>query len=362
MHHGLSFLPDGNTDGASATEYYEMLLSLSTLADDAGLSHVKMTEHYLKAYGGNCPSPLIFLAAVAARTTKIRLMTGCLLPVFHHPIQLASSAAMVDAMSGGRLDVGFARAYMPYEFDAFGISMDESQDRFDHTVVAVKQLWGNEEVSVTGAYFSFDEATCLPRPVQPGGPPVWVAAVRSQASFVKAGKESHGLLVTPSLTPLSEMRALIDLYRDNYRARSEGDRPRVLASLPLFIGRTQAHACATADPLLRHYLAVWGASAESWSTRRSTDYAGYTGMNHAIRSFDAERLRTEGGAVVGGVAEVVDRIGSIASALAVDGFLWQVDFGGVDRVTAMGSVERLCQEVIPQLEASSAVEPAFETE
>ena len=77
MRHGLSFLPDADEDGIPAADYYDMVLDLSVLADDAGLTHVKMTEHYLRPYGGYCPSPLTFLAAVAARTTRIRLMTGC---------------------------------------------------------------------------------------------------------------------------------------------------------------------------------------------------------------------------------------------------------------------------------------------
>lgn len=148
MEYGLSFLPDIVEDDYSAVEYFQNALTLSQFADEAGFKTIKMTEHYLHSYGGYCPSPLMFLASVAAITTNIRLMTGCILPVFHHPLQIAANSSMLDAISKGRLDVGFARAYLPYEFSAFEIDMDESRDKYQETIAAVKKLWTEKNVSV----------------------------------------------------------------------------------------------------------------------------------------------------------------------------------------------------------------------
>src|SRR6266545_1095454 len=116
MQVGLSFLPDCRPHDKSGADYYRDALNLCRIADDAGFGYVKMTEHYLHPYGGYCPSPATFLAAVGAQTSSIRLMTGGVIPSYHHPVQLASQLAMVDALSGGRLDVGMARGYLPYEF------------------------------------------------------------------------------------------------------------------------------------------------------------------------------------------------------------------------------------------------------
>jgi alkanesulfonate monooxygenase SsuD/methylene tetrahydromethanopterin reductase-like flavin-dependent oxidoreductase (luciferase family) len=350
MQHGLSFLPDAEHEHLPAPEYFRMLLDLSKLADEAGLSHVKITEHYLKAYGGYCPSPLTFLAAVASVTTRVRLMTGCLLPVFHHPIQLASETAMVDSISNGRLDVGFARAYLPYEFETFGVPMDGSRERFMDTLDTVRRLWTEENVSVDTPFFRFTDATTLPRPVQRPHPPAWIAAVRSRTSFAWAGEQGYGLLVTPALTPLEEVADHVAVYRESFVPHFPGDRPRVLASLPLYVGATDREAQRTADPLLDHYLRIWAASTDSWGSVTSTDYRGYTGMSRAIRAMTPESFRTLGSAVVGSPAHVADRIQGIAEVLDVDGFLWQVDFGAVDGGTARRSVERFCAEVLPALE------------
>lgn len=351
LQHGLSFLPDLRAGhDASAADYFDLVLALSALADEAGLSHVKMTEHYLDPYGGYCPSPLAFLAAVASRTSRVRLMTGCLLPAFHHPVQLAAETAMVDALSRGRLDVGVARAYLPYEFDALGIDLDTSRDRFDATVDAVTRLWSGRPCTEDTPFFAFSDAVSQPPPTQPGGPPIWVAAVMTPQSFVDAGRKGRGLLVTPSISPMTRMSELVASYRDAFVPARPGDRSRVLASLPLHVGPSDEAACRVADPRLQHYLDVWGAAARAWSTRSSRDYRGYTGIVRAIAATTPASMRSVGGAVVGSAATVVERIGQLQDVLDVDGFLWQVDFGAVDPTTARDGVDRFLADVLPHVQ------------
>ena len=89
MNFGLSFLPDCSYLNKSAHDYYKEIIKLSCLADKAGLEYIKITEHYLHPYGGYCPNPIVFLSAVGVLTKRIRLMTGCILPAFHHPSYIA---------------------------------------------------------------------------------------------------------------------------------------------------------------------------------------------------------------------------------------------------------------------------------
>src|SRR5215475_4598057 len=355
MDHGISLLPDCSPQVRSGADYHRDVLDLAELAEAAGLAYVKMTEHYLMAYGGYCPSPLAFLAAVAARTREIRLLTGCILPAFHHPVQVASEASMVDAISNGRLDVGFARAYLPYEFETFQVPMDGSRERFIATVETVQRLWSEESVSVDTPYFAFRDATVLPRPTQDPHPPIWIAAVRSRQSFAWTGEHGYGLLVSPSLTPLSEMADHIAVYRESYEAAGHPGSPRVLASLPLFVARTEEQAQAQAEPLLAEYLRVWADSTDSWTASASTDYAGYTGMSRAIRALTPASFRELGSAVVGSPASVTERIPQIALELDCDGFLWQCDFGAVDGKTARASLELFCSDVLPTVRGRSTV-------
>ena len=125
MQFGLNFFPCVDPKDRSAEQYFRESLHLIGLSDELGYTHIRQVEHYFKPYGGYSPNPLIFLTAAAMRTKNTRLITGAVLPAFNSPLKLAGEIGMLDAISGGRVEVGFARAFLPHEFTAFGISLDE---------------------------------------------------------------------------------------------------------------------------------------------------------------------------------------------------------------------------------------------
>src|ERR1043166_3084541 len=129
MEFGIQFFPDVGPAEKSAAAYWQDALALVAECDGLGYAHVRTVEHYFNAYGGYSPNPIVFLAAAAMRSAKARLITGAVLPVFNNPLKLAGEIGMLDAISGGRLDVGFARAFLPHEFARFGVSLDESRAR-----------------------------------------------------------------------------------------------------------------------------------------------------------------------------------------------------------------------------------------
>ena len=140
MEFGIQFFPAVGPQQKSALQYLDESLRLCELFDEYGYTNVRTVEHYFTRYGGYSPNPMIFLTAVAARTRKARLVTGAVLPIFNNPLKVAGEIGMLDAISGGRLDVGFARAFLPHEFRRFGISLDESVARFDEGVEQIRRL------------------------------------------------------------------------------------------------------------------------------------------------------------------------------------------------------------------------------
>ena len=140
MEFGVQFFPAVGPDQKPADQYWREALELTQLAEQLGFTNVRTVEHYFLSYGGYSPDPLIFLSAAAALTRSTRLITGAVLPVFNNPLKLAGQIGMVDAISGGRLEVGFARAFLPHEFARFGISMDESRARFEEGLEQVRRL------------------------------------------------------------------------------------------------------------------------------------------------------------------------------------------------------------------------------
>jgi alkanesulfonate monooxygenase SsuD/methylene tetrahydromethanopterin reductase-like flavin-dependent oxidoreductase (luciferase family) len=353
MEHGISLLPDCRPALRDPAGYFADAIRIAEIADELGFGYVKMTEHYMKDYGGYCPSPLTYLAAVAVRTHQIRLMTGGIQASFHHPIQIAAQTAMVDAISSGRLEVGFARAWLPYEFEAFGVSLDESRARFTDTVLAVQRLWSGDAVSEQTSFFAYRDVTSLPSPVQQPHPPVWVAAVRSRQSFSWIAEQGFGLLVTPppKLGEVKGTSEMVEVYLETF-ADTHGEsglRPRVALSVPLYVAPTDDEAWQTAEPALREYLAVWGEAADSWSGSSSPDYPSYSAIGDAMRHLDISDLRSTGTAVIGSPETVIDQIAELRRLLAVDTFLWQVDFGGQALETMEPSIRLFAGKVIPAL-------------
>jgi alkanesulfonate monooxygenase SsuD/methylene tetrahydromethanopterin reductase-like flavin-dependent oxidoreductase (luciferase family) len=358
MKHGISLLPDCRPERRSATDYYQDALAMARLADEAGLHYVKMTEHYLGNYGGYSPSPLTFLAAVAAQTTRIRLMTGCVLPAFHHPIQLAAHAAMVDVLSGGRLDVGFARAWLPYEFEAFGVPMDSSRARFEQTIRAVLRLWTESKVSEDGEFFSYTDATSLPAVVQQPHPPVWGAAIVTPQSFEWLARQGMGLLVSPSLlsTDLPFTKKLIRIYLDTFREVHGGTdrKPQVAVSMPLYVARTDAEARETAIPHLLEYNSVTLEAADAWTRTSSNSYPGYEHMREKLAMITEDSLLASALAVVGSPDTVIDTIRALAEYLCADVCLWNIDYGGQQGETIARSMRLFVDEVLPHVTDQSS--------
>ena len=140
MQFGVQFFPNFRPSDKSAAEYFAESLAIAEEAETLGYTHARSVEHYFERYGGYSPNPIVFLAAAAARTKKMRLVTGAVVPAFNNPLKLAGEIAMLDAISGGRFDVGFARAFLPHEFRRFSISPDKSVARFREGLEQIELL------------------------------------------------------------------------------------------------------------------------------------------------------------------------------------------------------------------------------
>jgi alkanesulfonate monooxygenase SsuD/methylene tetrahydromethanopterin reductase-like flavin-dependent oxidoreductase (luciferase family) len=194
MRFGVQFFPDVAPHEKSAEAYFQEALDLAEEADRLGYSHIRIVEHYFHYYGGYSPNPIVFLAAAAQRTRRARLVTGAVLPAFNHPLKLAGEIAMLDALSRGRLDVGFARAFLPHEFRRFGVPPDESVARFREGIEQVELLLTRENVSHRGRFHTIENTTSLPRPTQRPRPKFYVAALNTAESFEFAGHMGYAVM------------------------------------------------------------------------------------------------------------------------------------------------------------------------
>ena len=347
MEFGVQFFPSVSPALKSPAQYWDEALVLTQLAEQLGFRHVRTVEHYFHAYGGYSPDPLIFLSAAAAVTHKIRLVTGAVLPVFNNPLKLAGQIGMVDAISKGRLEVGFARAFLPHEFGVFGISMDESRARFDEGLEQIRLLLTEENVTFRGRFHSFEKATSQPRPTQTPRPPFWIAALSTKESFENAGRLGHHLMGIP--IGGAQMAELIKAYREAWSAAGHPGRGRVMLAFHMFCAETRDQAAAIAREPLNIYLKSIVDAASEWMTGvASKDYPNYQKMIEFISKESFESQVAKGSAWIGTPEDIREAIAAYDKQ--VDGFesaSLQINFGMIGQADAERSIKMFAQKVMP---------------
>jgi alkanesulfonate monooxygenase SsuD/methylene tetrahydromethanopterin reductase-like flavin-dependent oxidoreductase (luciferase family) len=165
------------------------------IMDRAGYDAVWLAEHHFSSFSV-CPSVHLMGTMAAARTKRLRIGTGVSLAPFYHPLRLAEEVALLDVLSGGRVNWGAGRGFARVEFENFGVPADESTSRFHEAVEIVLRAWSEERLSFSGKHFRFDEVEVLPKPLQHPHPPIWMAAT-SEPSIDWAAGRGFSILMDP---------------------------------------------------------------------------------------------------------------------------------------------------------------------
>lgn len=304
MEFGVNFFPVVDPERKTASTYYDESLRLVERAEELGYEHVQIVEHYGSPYGGYSPDPATFLAAAAARTSRIRIGTGAVIAAFTHPVKLAATLSMLDNLSHGRLDVGFGRAFLPDEFEVFGVDMEESRARFDDGVNGCIALWTEENTVFDGAVHRFGPFTGYPRPYQQPHPPVFVASASSPQSCAAAGEAGHHLQVVPSVTSREGLQEMIEGYRRARAAAGHAGPGRIQVKYTCYLSEDRELALSDARTQEHNYVSRMAEAVASWAETRSSQYPGYEAFVEKARAYDFDRA-LEGRKVLAGTPEDV---------------------------------------------------------
>lgn len=347
MDFGIHFFPTEGPDTKAAAQYFHDCLELVGLCDELGYSHVRIVEHYFTPYGGYSPNPLTFLAAASQRTRKARLITGAVLPVFNHPLKIAGEIGMVDGMSDGRLEVGFGRAFLPLEFDAFGVDLNESRGRFEEGVEQVRLLLEKENVTYKGQFHSFEGITSLPRPTQTPRPPFWVAAISSVESVVAAAKAGDYVMGVPLAA--QKLKELMSAYREAWKEAGHPGDGKFMLMFQTFCWPNDSEAKDIARGPINLYLNRLVEAASAWTTGRSS--ASYPGYDKIIEGLKKETFDTtfdKGAAWVGTPETIIELINDFRSDVGFfDVGSLQATFSTLPHEKAVKSFRLFAQQVMP---------------
>ncbi len=214
MDFGLFFLMQRD-EAWSEARVYESALAQMLAAESLGYQSVWIAEHHFNDYG-LCPAPQVLAAFLAARTKTLRMGMGVSLLPLHHPVDLAEQLAVLDVVSGGRLDVGIGRGGSLRDYQTFQSDRGDSRARVEEGIALMRECWSGRPFDFQGRFHTADRLHVRPRPAQAPHPPLFVAS-NSEDSVRSAAR-----LGLPTLSsyfvPADELRRRHQLYRDEAQA------------------------------------------------------------------------------------------------------------------------------------------------
>ena len=209
MRFGLFFLMQRDPEWSEEAVYASDLEQMEA-AEALGYDAVWIAEHHFNDYG-LCPYPAVLAARVAARTTNLRLGMGVSLLPLHHPVAVAEQLAVLDQVSGGRVDVGVGRGGTLQDYQTFGVERADARARVDEGLDLMTRAWSGERFSFQGRFHAVENLRVTPKPLQRPHPPLFIAA-NSEDSVHFAAR--RGLPTLSSFfVPGAELRRRLDLYR-----------------------------------------------------------------------------------------------------------------------------------------------------
>jgi alkanesulfonate monooxygenase SsuD/methylene tetrahydromethanopterin reductase-like flavin-dependent oxidoreductase (luciferase family) len=211
-------LPIAPGSGRSEARTYADALEEIELADRLGFHGVWLTEHHFMPGYSHSSKPELVLAALARRTSRLRLGLGVIPLPYHHPVHVAERIATLDLLSEGRLEVGVGRGFSPQEFAVFGADMGESRALVERALAVVRTAGSGTPVHFEGDGSTSDGVRIVPQPLQRPHPPLWAAAV-SPETYTWAAREGLGVLAGP-FKPWFMVAADLERYRAAWRGET----------------------------------------------------------------------------------------------------------------------------------------------
>jgi alkanesulfonate monooxygenase SsuD/methylene tetrahydromethanopterin reductase-like flavin-dependent oxidoreductase (luciferase family) len=179
------------SEGISHHQVYANDLEQARLAEQVGLDSIWYTEHHFLNWN---PNVMGMCAAAAAVTSRIQLGPSVVLGPLHNPIKLAEECAMLDVLSNGRFTIGIGLGYRDVEYAGFNVRRALRAPMTEDLIQVLKLAWQGDPVTFHGRHWDFDRVDVYPKPLQPGGPAVWVAGY-VEASVDRAARLGDGFIM-----------------------------------------------------------------------------------------------------------------------------------------------------------------------
>jgi alkanesulfonate monooxygenase SsuD/methylene tetrahydromethanopterin reductase-like flavin-dependent oxidoreductase (luciferase family) len=307
-------------------------LALACRAEALGFDSVGKGVHY-SSRPYQMVQQIPFLAQVAALAPRLRLLCGVVLLPLHKPLDLAEQLATLDVMSGGKLIFGAGLGYREVEFKAFGTTAKDRSGRFEENLAAIRRLWTEDSVTMTGSHFELDDANCSVKPVQQPAPPVWIGA-NADAGIRRAARIADSWFINPH-NRLDTLEQQMEVYR---RELDRCGKP-FPAELPLmrevFVAGSRAEAIRLARPWLEEKYRAYS----SWG--QDKEVPGSDRFDVGFDALMADRF------LLGTPAEVAEQLAIACRRIGCNYILVGVHLPGMPNSVALEQLQILAEDVFP---------------
>ncbi|WP_433017818.1 LLM class flavin-dependent oxidoreductase [Kribbella sp. CA-294648] len=356
-------------------QMYEQYLQEVELADRLGYDEVWLAEHHFSNYA-TLPSPNTLLAAIAARTDRIRLGNMVTVLPLYDPLRLAEEIGMIDQISCGRLNLGIGSGVAPDEFAKYGMSMTEAKPRFEEAVQILLTAFTSDAFDFSGEFHRYTDVTLVPKPVQQPYPPLCQAVFSAESTRWCAERNIPIARIYETFEDAKTMATLYHRSTPGPTSRVEPPdhdgstplvdaypgRPSVRFFRPVYVADTTAKAMDEAVPeLFRHFIRFADAR-EDPPQEASPDRWRYL-VGKALKRLgplDFERLDAEDIVIIGDPRRVRDKIERLRDEASMDDFVGIFAFGNLHHDRVCRSLELFAEHVIPPLAAGRDVRKSTE--
>ncbi|MBO2447792.1 LLM class flavin-dependent oxidoreductase [Actinomadura barringtoniae] len=320
-----AFLSAQFDPSASAVDGLDDVLRQAAAAEEAGFHALYLGHHYLAKSAFLQPVPLA--GHLAASTSRIRIGFGVLLAPLLNPVALAEDLASLDVLSKGRLTVGLGAGYRKRENAAFGVAWDDRLRRLREYVPILRSLWAGETLDIKGSWGEAPGASLPLRPVQPGGPPIWIGAF-AEPAVRRAARLDAPWLIGPKGND-AQLATMLKIYRDTLAEHGFPLEREYPMAREAYVADTRAAAIAGVRPHMER------------------QYAGYKSWEDA-QTLDLDRYLAED-CLVGTADDIVAKLRRWEDELGITEVSLRLQFVGGGQEETMGQIRRFGAEVIPRL-------------
>ncbi|MBI4694118.1 MAG: LLM class flavin-dependent oxidoreductase [Gammaproteobacteria bacterium] len=341
-------------EGLSDHQLYQDELAIAVAAEEHGYDHVWAVEHHFEDYS-LCPDNCVYLANVAARTSRIKLATGAvILPWNAQPLRVAEKLALLDQLSGGRAILGLGRGLARREFDQFGIPMSESRERYDEAAPLVLEAletgWFPEH---HGRYYDQPRAPLRPGPYSKEWRQTRFTQVAMSPDSAEQAAKLGAQMMAFNYKPPAQQKQEYEDYKAAFR-RYHGREPRPMILTEMMICDSNA---ARARENAEKYIANYGISVLDHyemlgeQFKASGGYPTYAAAAEAMRNVGKENV-IKGYVeqqVWGTPDQILRKFEDRFAFMGRYGVLCVFRYGGAPQDVALRSLELFAKEVMPVL-------------